>query len=353
MLAAYGIADDALERMSGGWTNDTFHVRGPDELVLQRVSNEYFEDVLAVMENLVRVTGHLEWKRQLHHRDAGPSEPWYRILRVTADGRPFELDSNGSVWRAFDFAQGTASEGQIEMNTIASIAGLYGRFLADVDDLEGPPLIDTVADFHDLDRVIGLFEHWRGMTTDHRLDDIDAVMAQVDQAVTQIEALTAADGFDRLPNRVVHNDTKLSNVLVREGGEAHVVLDLDLVMSGYAFGDFGDLVRSASRSRLADPGAPFSVELFHRVLSAFVEACGAVLSDHEVASFALAGPRICVELGIRYLTDHLRDEPRLRLAEPGGSLERGRQNIALARQMLDGLDEVRGIVDGYVLQAGG
>src|SRR6202035_2725564 len=54
-----------------------------------------------------------------------------------------------------------------------------------------------------------------------------------------------------LPERVTHNDTKSSNVLLDDAtGEGLCVIDLDTVMPGLALYDFGDMVRS-----MASPAA--------------------------------------------------------------------------------------------------
>ena len=48
----------------------------------------------------------------------------------------------------------------------------------------------------------------------------------------------------KLPERIIHNDTKFNNVLLDEQDKAQCVIDLDTVMPGYVAYDFGDAVRS-------------------------------------------------------------------------------------------------------------
>ena len=48
-----------------------------------------------------------------------------------------------------------------------------------------------------------------------------------------------------LPVRIVHNDTKINNVMLdRETDKAVCVIDLDTVMPGSVLYDFGDMVRT-------------------------------------------------------------------------------------------------------------
>jgi len=56
-----------------------------------------------------------------------------------------------------------------------------------------------------------------------------------------------------LPERVIHNDTKLSNVLIdNRSCEGICVVDLDTVMPGSALYDFGDMVRAAAMPAAED-----------------------------------------------------------------------------------------------------
>ena len=67
------------------------------------------------------------------------------------------------------------------------------------------------------------------------------------------EALADAIHPDDFPTRVVHNDTKLNNVLLHKTtGKGICVVDLDTVMPGCALHDFGDLVRTAASSAQED-----------------------------------------------------------------------------------------------------
>ena len=54
-------------------------------------------------------------------------------------------------------------------------------------------------------------------------------------------------GFGQLPERVVHNDCKINNLLFDDAsGEPLCVVDLDTVMAGSLLADFGELVRTAA-----------------------------------------------------------------------------------------------------------
>ena len=144
----------------------------------------------------------------------------------------------------------------------------------------------------------------------------------------------------------MHNDTKFSNVLLdRDEGEAIAVLDLDLVKMGPCWHDVGDLVRSASWHLPGGAVSSLAPEQFESVIVSYIEGAAGTLSDEEIATFAVAGPRLSFELGLRYLNDHLRDEPQLRVGGPHGHLRRGIANLNLAQEMFAAYDALRLIVD--------
>ena len=347
VLDSYGLDDAHVELLTGGRTNRTLRARAGRDLVLQQMLGSAHGDLLGIMENLVRVTTHLDWRRAVE----GQGDSWYPQLVPTTAGKPFIMTPEGDVWRAFVYRKGQILRSAQPLATLASAAALYGRFANQTADLGGPPLMRTAPEFHDLDRVHReLFQGLEDAEPDRRRA-IDPLLPAIADLSAQLDTRCADDGLVWAPDRVVHNDTKLSNVLFdRDHGRATAVLDLDLVMMGPCWHDVGDLVRSASWHAPQGTAPAFSTELFDAVVGAFVETAAETLSDDEIASFATAGPRLSFELALRYLHDHLRDEPHLAVTGHNAHLERGAANLKLAQEMLGAYDALRQIVDGFVDQ---
>lgn len=345
VLDAYALGGAHIELLTGGRTNRTLRVRAGRDLVLQQLLGAAHGDLLAVMENLVRVTGHLDWQRRI--QDGGPA--WYPMLMPTNTGKPFLMTEDGDVWRAFSYRTGQILRSAQPHATLASAAAMYGRFCAATADLGGPPLIDTAPGFHDIELVAtGLFAELETAPADRR-SDIEAVLDQLHHVKEALDRRCADDGLNAVPLRVVHNDTKLSNVLFdRDHGRAVAVLDLDLAMMGPAWHDFGDLVRSACW-HAPNGQSPFvDDELFAAIAGSYVGVAADALTDAEISTFATAGPRLSLELGMRYLHDHLREVPHLQVQGYNGHLRRGLANVKLAEEMLSAYDALRLIADGLI-----
>ena len=86
-----------------------------------------------------------------------------------------------------------------------------------------------------------------------------------------------------IPERVVHNDAKLSNVLFDQStGDTLCVVDLDTVMPGLALYDFGDMVRSMTCTAAEDERDLARVEvqvpLFEALARGYLESTRAFLT---------------------------------------------------------------------------
>ena len=348
VLAEYGLDDAFIELLTGGRTNRTLRVRAGRDLVLQQLRGSAHANLLGIMENLVRVTSHLDWRRTVERQ----GDSWYPHLMPTNAGKPFIMTASGDVWRAFTHRKGQILRSSQPLPTLSSAAALYGRFAAQTADLGGPALLETTPGFHDLAVVERELQRDFEHADADRRRAIEPLMPDLQRLHERLGDSCRADGVIWSPDRVVHNDTKLSNVLFdRDHGRATAVLDLDLVMMGPSWHDVGDLMRSACWHAPSAASTPdFSVELFDAVVGAFVESAGDTLSDAEISTYAIAGPRLSFELGLRYLNDHLRDEPHLRVAGENGHFERGVANVKLAEEMLRAYDALRQIVDGYVAE---
>ncbi|MEM7094723.1 MAG: aminoglycoside phosphotransferase family protein [Actinomycetota bacterium] len=362
VLDAYGAGEATITPLSGGRTNRTLRVvagrpgsgdtsRGGD-LVLQQLRSISGSDLLGIMENLVRVAAHLDWKHHVAQMEGdGPnhsgrsSQTWWPELVPTGASKPYLFDADGRLWRAFRYRSGRIGRPILPLDSLASAAALFGRFSNATADLGGPDLVETSPGFHDLDVIWSSFETTLDAASpesaapvrDH-LDEIEAVRGRLDARVID-------DGLDDLIPRVVHNDTKISNVLLHDtSADAIAVLDLDLAMMGPIWHDVGDLVRSIAW-HLDDAGPTMVDHVFETVCAAFVRGAGETVSDAEIATFAVAGPRLAFELGTRYLTGHLDPANALRVEGDLGRLHRGMANVNLAAEMLNAYDALRYVVD--------
>jgi hypothetical protein len=152
------------------------------------------------------------------------------------------------------------------------------------------------------------------------------------ESLTGILLDLAAEG--KIPVRVTHNDTKINNVMIDAASdEAVCVIDLDTVMPGLALYDFGDLVRSATSPAAEDETDLSKVEtqmpMFEALVEGYLDAAGDFINDTEVEYLPHAGKLMTLEVGIRFLTDHLEGDVYFKTHHPGHNLDRCRTQLKL------------------------
>ncbi len=303
--------------------------------VVQRINSRVFPDVDGLQENGRRITRHLA------------NKSWIVADQVTTrDGRLWYSDDAGVAWRAFDYIEGT------EQRDLATgpddafeAARIFGAFLAGMEDLPPPTLTVTIPRFHDLPHRMRALEEAVARDAHHRLDTVATETRQARALAGRIERdLDPIVGS--LPQRIVHNDAKMSNVRFATATRSAVtVIDLDTVMSGPVLHDVGELVRTATTHApedVNDPGSvDFDLDLLGAVASGYLAGAGGLLGEDEVDALHLAGPWLAVENGVRFLTDYLEGDHYFAVVHPGQNIDRCRTQLTLTALMLDHLDEIR------------
>jgi hypothetical protein len=325
----------SAEPYGSGHINDTylglFDVDGaPARYILQRVNERVFADPRPLMENFVRVTEHVRSKVAAEDADRRAL-----TLLPTRAGGFVHRDAEGGTWRAELFVPGAATHDTTDDPVVASEAArAYGLFLTQLLDLPGPPLAETIPRFHDTAARLAAL---KGAIADDAHGRAGGARKEIDLALRR-ESLTRALFDLDLPERTVHNDAKLNNVLVDETtGEGLCVIDLDTVMPGLVAFDFGELVRSATnpvREASTDLGrVSMRMEIFEAVARGFLSETARRLTDAEVESLVPGAKLMALENGIRFLTDHLDGDVYFRTARPGHNLDRCRVQFALLRSI--------------------
>ena len=140
----------------GGHINQTYFVEttrrkdGCRLFVLQCLNKHVFPDVLGLMDNVMRISEHLE-KKSLADPAADRKRDHLHYLH-TADGR-LGVDAAAGFWRLYRFIP--HAEGRLQAESPAearAAAAAFGRFQALLADMPPPRLVETIPAFHDTRR---------------------------------------------------------------------------------------------------------------------------------------------------------------------------------------------------------
>ena len=333
----HGSMGDA-ERYGSGHINDTYVVTFDQagvrvRYIVQRINDNIFKNVPALMENISRVTSHVATKT------VGGDGREALTLVPGNDGLPFYKSPEGEFWRVYLFIEGARTYDALEDPLQAfEAARAFGRFQRSLADLPGGRLHETIPHFHDTPRRL---EALRAAAEEDAVGRRKGVLAELDFAFArEADAGRLIDLVRRgdIPERVTHNDTKLNNVMLDNAtGEGVCVIDLDTVMPGLSLYDFGDLVRFAANTAAEDQPdrskIDVSLTVFETISRGYLAGAGDILSAAEWDNLAFAARLMTYEVGIRFLTDYLQGDIYFKTKHAEHNLDRARNQLYLVERM--------------------
>ena len=342
------------EPLGRGHIHHTFRARCRDasgaraHYVAQQINRAVFRDAQALERNLARVTDHL-WRAL---RARGVADPERRALRPVRSpaGRSLQETASGDAWRVFQFVERSHAIDTPDSPAQAERAArAFGGFVADLADLDPACLDETIPRFHDLagrrDALVAAAGRDAAARAREVARELDAALRASERVLRALAQAPTA-----LPQRIVHNDCKLNNLLFDDdSGEPLCVVDLDTVMPGTVLFDFGELARTGACRAAEDERdlarVTLDAALFRALATGFVAGARGLLTSDEIRALALAGPLMALENGVRFLTDHLDGDVYFRIARPGHNLDRARAQLRLADEMLRAERELRAVFD--------
>jgi Ser/Thr protein kinase RdoA (MazF antagonist) len=337
----------------GGHINDTFRSAWNQAGTIvhythQRINRRVFARPDEVMENIVRVTGHIAEK----HRAAGEIDWSRRSLTVVParDGKPWAKDSEGEWWRTYLFIENAHSLENTSSVAEARFLGAgIGRFQKQLADLPAPRLHDTIPHFHDMEKRYLRFYDALKKDSHNRAPEAAGEIDFMRGNEERGGILVRAQREGRISERICHNDAKINNILIDdETSNALCVIDLDTVMPGTVLFDVGDLIRTVTSTAAEDERdlskVEFDLSFFEALLDGYFSEALEFLSDEELNLVTESGRTITQIIALRFLTDYLEGDHYYHTSRPGHNLDRSRNLIALIKSMDSRWDEALGIV---------
>lgn len=336
------------EPYGSGHINDTYCVRFDQggtrvRYIFQRINHDIFKNPAALMENIRRVTMHLEKKSA----DELQRSRCVLTLIPSCDGHPFYRDEQGNYWRAYIFIENARTFDAVESPKQAfEAAKAFGNFQKLLADLPAPRLHDTIPDFHHTPKRFAALE---------KAIEADA-FNRAKRAKPEIEFALRHKGIcgalleAKLPERVTHNDTKFNNVMLDDAtGEGICVIDLDTVMPGLALYDFGDMVRTTTSPVKEDERDLSKVQvqfpMFEALARGYLSSASEFLTNAEKRFLAFSGRLITFEIGIRFLTDFLAGDAYFKVHRDGHNLDRCRAQFKLVESIEQQEEKMNGLLE--------
>jgi Ser/Thr protein kinase RdoA (MazF antagonist) len=288
VLERWGLADANVTRVEIGLINETYLIERAGERTILQKLNPIFG--AKVHEDIDAVTRHLALKGVRTAR-----------LIPTLDGALWVED--GGVWRLQTFLDGVVREKLASPEQARSAGRLLGEFHRGLSDLD-----------HEFqNRRLGVHDtpkHIRTLTTalaEHRNHRRYPELAPfLEDVLADAEGL---ESMPALPDRIVHGDPKISNVVFdRETDEALALIDLDTLARMPVVLELGDAFRSWCNLSGEDAReVRFELPLFEAAMGGYARGSRGALTAEERAAIVPATLRIITELAVRFGADALNE----------------------------------------------
>jgi len=325
----------ALETINNGYINDTYMVLDNENpvYVLQRINHNVFSDIDGIMANIKNVLINLNDE---HYRKID-------LIKTTGD-KPYHDNENG-YWRLMSYINNSTTYNTTNYANIAFEAGsIIGKFHQLMEGAHIGDYVDTIPNFHNLEFRKKEFLSAKAVAETAKLDIAKDPVLFANEILEKLKVLNKTS----LPVRICHNDTKLNNILFsKESNKALCLIDLDTIMKGHFYYDFGDAVRTIVNTAPEDEKELHKITFERGLFNAFVDgiaANGPFLSKEEMHTLAIGVVFMPFIHGLRALTDYLNNNVYYKVAYENQNLDRCISLFDFTQKALNELDYMQEVV---------
>ncbi|MCD8313215.1 MAG: aminoglycoside phosphotransferase family protein [Bacteroidales bacterium] len=322
-----------IEPLGSGLINDTFKVKtneadAPD-YVLQRINDKVFTDVDMLQRNVETVTSHIRAKLAA----AGEKDLDRHVLRLveTKDGRTYTKVGD-EYWRMTVLIPDAYTYEAVNPQSSYCAGKAFGEFESMLADLE-TPLGETIPDFHNMEFRLWQFKQ---ALHDDKAARAEKVAWYTDELMKYAEEMCKAERLHRegkLPKRICHCDTKVSNMMFDADGNVLCVIDLDTVMPSFVFSDYGDFLRTAANTGAEDDAdldkVDFNMDIFKAFTKGYIESAGSFLLPIEIENLPYAATLFPYMQAIRFLADYINGDTYYNIRYPEHNFVRTKAQLKL------------------------
>lgn len=323
----------------------------PTSYILQQVNTHVFPNADKLTENINAITEYLS----INFADNKTPGP----LRTVTGNFVIHCEHSES-YRMFPFIEGSHVHQTVSSCELAYEASKqFARFSKSLQSFDLEKLYIALPGFHDLSQRYVSFEqciHRFNTQISQQVPNANFTpgreLENVNQATKYIRFLTSLKGeivgkFHYIVHspafklRVMHHDTKISNVLFTAEGRGLCVIDLDTVMPGYFISDVGDMIRTyvcpVDENEKDYSQIRIREEILYAIVKGYRSELGATLSVEENApgSYIYAGKFMLYMQAVRFLSDYMDGDLYYPVSYPTHNLVRAGNQIILLQQLIE------------------
>lgn len=306
--------------LTTGLINRTYKVETVDpencDYILQCINNQVFQDVDLLQRNIEYVTRHIRKKLEEAHE----TDIKRKVLRFVParDGKTYHYDGE-HYWRVSEFIPDAQTLDAVTPKSSYLVGLKFGEFEAMLADLP-EKLGETIPNFHNMEFRIKQLHDAVKLDPAGRLEKVCPIVEEIEKDADEMCRAECLYREGKLPKRICHCDTKVSNMMFDKEGKVLCVIDLDTTMPGFVFSDFGDFLRSAANtSREDEPDLEkihFNMEIFKAFAKGYIESAKSFLTPIEIEMLPFSVKLFPYMQAVRFLTDYINGDTYYQIQYP-------------------------------------
>lgn len=338
--------------LTSGWINQTYLVKtaAPEEsdYVLQRINHLIFTDIEMLQHNIEVVTNHIRQKLEAQ-QEQDIDRKVLRFLPAT-DGKTYYFDGE-SYWRVSVFIPRSETLEAVTPESSYLVGLKFGEFQAMLADVP-QQLGETIPDFHNMEFRMKQLREAVAANAAGRLHEVQDLVDAIEKDADEMCCAEQLYRDGKLPKRICHCDTKVSNMLFDENGEVLCVIDLDTTMPSFIFSDFGDFLRSAANTGKEDEqdlnNVRFNMEIFKAFAKGYIQSARAFLTPIEIEHLPYAATLFPYMQAVRFLADYINGDTYYRTTYDGQNLVRTKAQYKLYQEAKAAIPEMKAYINSLL-----
>lgn len=338
--------------LTSGWINQTYLVKTTDpeenDYVLQRINHLIFTDIEMLQHNIEVVTNHIRQKLEAQH-EQDIDRKVLRFLPAT-DGKTYYFDGE-SYWRVSVFIPRSETLEAVTPESSYLVGLKFGEFQAMLADVP-QQLGETIPDFHNMEFRMKQLREAVAANAAGRLHEVQDLVDAIEKDADEMCCAEQLYRDGKLPKRICHCDTKVSNMLFDEKGEVLCVIDLDTTMPSFIFSDFGDFLRSAANTGKEDEqdlnNVRFNMEIFKAFAKGYIQSARTFLTPIEIEHLPYAATLFPYMQAVRFLADYINGDTYYRTTYDGQNLVRTKAQYKLYQEAKAAIPEMKAYINSLL-----
>lgn len=342
---------ESVKPLTAGLINQTYLVTtqdGTPNFILQCINHNIFKNVDLLQNNIECVTSHIRKKLEA----AGEKDLDRKVLRfaVADNGKTYYFDGE-KYWRACVFVEGSLTLDAVTPESSYLVGLKFGEFEAMLADLPCQ-LEETIPDFHNMEFRLKQLDEAVEADAAGRMEKVRDLVEEIRKDAYDMCCAERYYREGKLPKRICHCDTKVSNMLFDKEGNVLCIIDLDTVMSSFVFSDFGDFLRSAANTGQEDDenldNVKFNFEIFKSFTKGYIESAKCFLTPLEIELLPYAVTLFPYMQAVRFLTDYINGDTYYQIRYPEHNYVRTLAQYKLYKETKAAVGEMRDYINSLI-----